>query len=210
MTRIKVCGLRSAEEAAACVELGVDTLGLNFWPGTPRWVDLPTARGIADAVAGRATLVAVFVNATRDEVTRVREETGIAWAQLHGDEPPELVEALLPYAYKAVRVGGASVRATVRAYPGERILLDAAVPGAMPGGTGQTFDWALAAEVARERPLVLAGGLRPENVAGAIRAVRPFQVDVASGVESAPGVKALDKVRAFVEAAREGLATTGN
>lgn len=206
MTSIKVCGLRSASEAVACVELGVDTLGLNFWPGTPRRVDVPTAQRIAEAVAGRATLVALFVDATREDIERVRRATGIDWVQLHGDEPASLVESLLPYAYKAVRVGGGSVRDTVREYPGERILLDAAVPGGMPGGTGQTFDWARAAEVARERPLVLAGGLRPENVADAIRTVRPFQVDVASGVERSPGVKDLEKVRAFVAAVRGAVA----
>ncbi len=202
MTSIKVCGLRSPEDAVACIEAGVDTLGLNFWPGTPRHVDVATARRIADAVAGRAALVAVFVDASLAEVERVRGETGIAWAQLHGDEPPEVVAALLPNAYKALRVGRDAVTERVRSYPGERVLLDAAVPGAMPGGTGHAFDWTLAAEVARERVLVLAGGLRPENVADAVRAVRPFQVDVASGAERAPGVKDEAKVRAFVAAVR--------
>jgi phosphoribosylanthranilate isomerase len=199
---IKVCGIRSPEDALACVEAGVDTLGLNFWSGTPRCVDVSAANRIVQAVSGKATLVAVFVDASADEIARVRDETGIAWAQLHGDESPALLESLLPNAYKAVRVGGASVRDRVRGYPGRRILLDAAVPGSMPGGTGHTFDWSFAAEVAEERELVLAGGLTPENVADAVREVRPFQVDVASGVEQSPGVKDIAKVRAFVAAAR--------
>ncbi len=203
MVNIKVCGVRSPEDAIACVEAGVDTLGLNFWPGTPRCVDVATATRIVEAVAGRAGVVAVFVDAAEDAVRAVRDATGIEWVQLHGREPPALVEALLPRAYKAVRVGKGSVRETARSYPGERILLDAAVPGAMPGGTGHAFDWALAAEIAHERPLVLAGGRHPGNVGDAIRAVRPFQVDVASGVERSPGVKDLAAVRAFVDAVRD-------
>ena len=202
MVKIKVCGVRSPEDAVACAELGVDTLGLNFWPGTARCVDIETAKRIGAAVAGRVELVAVFVDADDEAIRAVRDATGIEWVQLHGSEPPARVAALSPRAYKAIRVGTASVRELSRRYPGERILLDAAVPGVMPGGTGHVFDWALAAEIAEERPLVLAGGLRPANVGDAIRAVRPFQVDVASGVEKAPGVKDLDAVRAFVEAVR--------
>jgi phosphoribosylanthranilate isomerase len=120
---------------------------------------------------------------------------------LHGDEPPELVGALLPRAYKAIGVKDGSVVELARRYPGERLLLDASVPG-MPGGTGRTFDWSIAAEVAKERKLTLAGGLTPENVAEAVRTVRPFRVDVASGVESTPGRKDPAKIAAFVEAAK--------
>jgi phosphoribosylanthranilate isomerase len=202
MVKIKVCGVRSPEDAVACADAGVDTLGLNFWPGTPRCVDVEAARRVAAAVAGRVTLVGVFVDATEAVIRATREAVGLEWVQLHGRELPPAVEALLPRAYKAIRVGETSVREVARRYPGERILLDAAVPGAMPGGTGHAFDWALAAEIAEERPLVLAGGLHPGNVGDAIRAVRPFQVDVASGVERAPGVKDLDAVRAFVAAVR--------
>ena len=113
-----------------------------------------------------------------------------------------MVEALLPRAYKAIGVASDSPLALARSYPGEHILLDAKVPGAMPGGTGSSFDWALAREVAKERKLTLAGGLRPENVADAIRSVRPYRVDVASGVEREPGVKDPARVAAFVRAAR--------
>ncbi len=202
MTRIKFCGLTRVEDALAAVELGVDTLGLNFWPGTKRCVSIARAREIVTAVSRRAELVAVFVDADESTIRETLAQTGITWAQLHGDEPPSLVEALLPNAYKALGVRDDSVRARAATYPGEHILLDAAVPGAMPGGTGQTFDWALATAIARTRKLTLAGGLHPDNVAEAVRVVAPYRVDVASGVESAPGIKDPSRMRAFVDAVR--------
>lgn len=202
MTRIKVCGLTRVEDALAAVELGVDTLGLNFWPGTKRCVSIARAREIVTAVSRRAELVAVFVDADESTIRETLAQTGITWAQLHGEEPPSLVEALLPNAYKALGVRDDSVRARAATYPGEHILLDAAVPGAMPGGTGQTFDWALATAIARTRKLTLAGGLHPDNVAEAVRVVAPYRVDVASGVESAPGIKDPSRMRAFVDAVR--------
>lgn len=202
MTRIKVCGLTRVEDANAAIELGVDTLGLNFWPGTKRCVSIARAQEIVAAVGDRAELVAVFVDADEATIRETLAATGIAWAQLHGEEPPSLVEVLLPNAYKALGVRDDSVRARAASYPGEHLLLDAAVPGAMPGGTGQTFDWALAVEIARTRKLTLAGGLNPANVAEAVRVVAPYRVDVASGVESAPGIKDPARMRAFVEAVR--------
>lgn len=198
---VKVCGITTVEDARACVELGVAALGLNFWPGTPRCVDLKVARAITDEVADRVELVAVFVDAERDEIDRVREITKIRSVQLHGAESPALVTALGPDAYKAVGVVDAKDVEGALAYPGEKLLLDARVPGAMPGGTGHAFDWDLAIEVARRRKLILAGGLHVGNVAEAIARVRPWRVDVASGVEIAPGKKDLAKVEAFVRAA---------
>ncbi|MFO0692282.1 MAG: phosphoribosylanthranilate isomerase [Polyangiales bacterium] len=203
MTRIKVCGLTRLGDALSCVDFGVDTLGINFWSGTKRRCDVGTAREIVKAVGDRAELVALFVDATEHEIRETLEATGIRWVQLHGSEPPELVAAFLPYAYKALRVKGSGIREEARAYPGEHLLLDAYVPGGVPGGTGHTFDWSLAEELARERKLTLAGGLVPSNVGEAIRRVRPYRVDVASGVESAPGIKDPELVRAFVEAVRE-------
>jgi phosphoribosylanthranilate isomerase len=146
-------------------------------------------------------MVGVFVDFSLAQVREILGKTGIEWAQLHGDEPPDLVAALLPKAYKAIGVKNGSVIELARAYPGEHLLLDASAPG-MPGGTGRTFDWAIAAEIAKERKLTLAGGLTPDNVAGAVRAVKPFRVDVASGVESAPGRKDPELVRRFIEAAK--------
>ena len=201
MVQVKICGLTTVDDAARCVELGADALGLNFWAGSPRSTDLRTAQRIVEAVGEEATLVAVFVDAGPEEIREVLQQSGIAWAQLHGAEPPELVESLLPTAYKAIGVKDGSAIELARGYPGEHLLLDASVPG-MPGGTGRTFDWAIAAEVAKERKLTLAGGLNPDNVAEAVRVVRPYRVDVASGVESAPGKKDPERVRAFIEAAK--------
>lgn len=204
MVEVKICGLTSPDDALRCIEAGADAIGLNFWPGSPRCVDLATARSIVDVAGDRAEMVGVFVDF---DLTRVREalgETGVQWAQLHGSEPPELVAALLPWAYKAVGVKDGSAVEIARTYPGEHLLLDASVPG-MPGGTGRTFDWSIAAEVAKERKLTLAGGLNPDNVADAVMAVRPFRVDVASGVESEPGRKDPELVRRFIEAAKSAV-----
>ncbi|MEM7434052.1 MAG: phosphoribosylanthranilate isomerase [Myxococcota bacterium] len=201
MTGVKICGLTTVDDAVHCVELGADAIGLNFWSRSPRRTDIPTAREIVTAIGDRAETVGVFVDHSVAEIVEIMAETGIAWAQLHGDETPEELDALLPHAYKAIGVAddGAIERAAM--YRGEHLLLDASVPG-LPGGTGRTFDWAIAAEVAKARKLTLAGGLNPANVQRAIETVRPFRVDVASGVESAPGRKDAVRVAAFVNAVR--------
>ena len=201
MTEVKICGVTRVDDALRCVEMGVDAIGLNFWPQSPRSTDLENARRIVDALGDRVETVGVFVDFDLAQIGAILQATEISWAQLHGDESPELVRALLPRAYKAIGVKDGSVVELARIYPGEHLLLDASVPG-MPGGTGRTFDWSIAAEVAKERKLTLAGGLTPENVAEAVRTVRPFRVDVASGVESTPGRKDPAKVAAFVEAAK--------
>ena len=201
MVEVKICGLTMVDDAVRCIEAGADAIGLNFWPGSPRCVDVSTARSIVVAGGDRAQMVGVFVDFTLGQVREILRETGIQWAQLHGDEPPELVAALLPTAYKAVGVKDGSAIELVRSYPGEHLLLDASVPG-MPGGTGRTFDWDIAAAVAGERKLTLAGGLNPDNVAKAIQVVNPFRVDVASGVESTPGRKDLELVRSFIHAVK--------
>jgi len=201
MVEVKICGLTTVDDALRCIEAGADAIGLNFWPGSPRCVDVPTARAIVQLAGDRAEVVGVFVNFTLEQISQTLEETGIVWAQLHGEEPPELVAALLPNAYKAIGVKDGSAIELARSYPGEALLLDASVPG-MHGGTGRTFDWNIAATVARERKLTLAGGLTPTNVGAAVRAVRPFRVDVASGVESAPRTKDPELVRRFIERAK--------
>jgi phosphoribosylanthranilate isomerase len=201
MTEVKICGLTTVDDALRCAELGADAIGLNFWPASPRFIDLGTARRIVDALADQVETVGVFVDFELSQIRKILEQTGISWAQLHGGEAPELVRALLPHAYKAIGVKDGSVVELARRYPGEHLLLDASVPG-MPGGTGRTFDWSIAAVVAKERKLTLAGGLTPHNVAEAVRRVRPFRVDVASGVESAPGRKDPALVEAFIAAAK--------
>ena len=194
---VKVCGVTSVRDAEACVEAGADWIGVNFWPGSERRCDEAEAARIAEAVGDSATVVGVFVDEAPDQVRRILRQTRIRWAQLHGHEPPSMLEPLLPHAFKALRVGSTSVAEEARRYGGEHLLLDAKVRGKV-GGTGRTFDWRLAAEVAGERRLLLAGGLTPDNVGEAIRTVRPWGVDVASGVESAPGRKDRAKVTDFV------------
>jgi len=201
MVEVKICGLTILDDAARCVDLGADAIGLNFWSGSPRHTDVETARAIVDALGDRVQMVGVFVDLSVEKVREILRKTGIEWAQLHGHESPEQVEALLPAAYKAIGVKDGSAVELAARYPGEHILLDASVPG-VPGGTGRTFDWTIAAEVAKQRKLTLAGGLTPDNVAEAVRVVQPFRVDVASGVESAPGKKDLEKVKAFINAAK--------
>jgi phosphoribosylanthranilate isomerase len=201
MVEVKICGLTTVDDAVRCIEAGADAIGLNFWAGSPRRVDATTARAIVAAGGDRATMVGVFVDFTANQVREILHETGAQWAQLHGGEMPELVSQLLPHAYKALGVEDGSVIELARSYPGEHLLLDASVPG-MPGGTGRTFDWEIAAAVAKERRLTLAGGLTPDNVAEAVGVVRPFRVDVASGVESAPGHKDPERVRRFIDAAK--------
>lgn len=202
MVHVKVCGITSLADARMCIDAGVDALGLNFWSGSVRRCTEPAAREIAQAVSGRVLLVGVFVNEQEAEIERLRDELSLGCVQLHGDESPAQLARFLPHAYKALRVRGADVEDEVARFGGEHVLLDAYVKG-MPGGTGETFDWQLAKRIAGVRKLTLAGGLTPENVADAVRAVRPFCVDTASGVELSAGVKDPVRVRAFVERAKQ-------
>jgi len=201
MVAIKICGITRVEDAERSLALDVEWLGLNFWPGSKRRCDEAIARQIVDAVAGRAVVIGVFVDASVDEMRRVLKETGVHMAQLHGDESVETFEAMHPRAFKALRATGPEVLEQAQRFGGEHLLLDAHVPGAV-GGTGVVCDWGLAAELARVRPLTLAGGLKPDNVAEAIARVRPVRVDVASGVESAPGIKDAALLDDFVSAVR--------
>jgi phosphoribosylanthranilate isomerase len=201
VTRIKICGVTSAEQARACVEAGADSVGVNFVASSVRRVDAETATAIVRAVGPSALVVAVVAGMSVPAMRALREATGVGCLQLHGDESAEDVAALLPHAYKAVRVATAADVAVARSMPGDYVLVDAKVAGTL-GGTGHAFDWSLVTALSAARRLVLAGGLTPENVARAVEIVRPWCVDVASGVESAPGIKDLAKVRAFVAAVR--------
>jgi phosphoribosylanthranilate isomerase len=196
---IKICGVTSVDDAIACAELGADSIGLNFWPKSKRRCPIDVAARVVDATDVR--VVGVFVDASLEEIARVRSITGIEWVQLHGDEPVSVLEALLPHAYRAVRPATDADVDLAIALPGDELLIDAFVPG-IPGGTGQLASWTIAERIARARRVWLAGGLTPDNVAAAITAVRPFGADVASGVESAPGIKDLALVERFVRAAR--------
>jgi phosphoribosylanthranilate isomerase len=202
MTYVKICGIKTVLDAQRCVSAGADALGLNFYPESSRYVDLDSARAIAAAVAGKVALVGLFVNASESDVAAIRDALQLAFVQFHGDEPPEVVGRFVPGAYRAFCVRGDGLRDEVRRFPGEHVLLDTYVSG-LRGGTGATFDWTLAAPLARERKLFLAGGLHPDNVSQAIRAVHPYAVDVASGVESSPGVKDPLLVERFVARAKQ-------
>ena len=201
MVRVKVCGVTSVGDAAMCLNAGVDAIGLNFWPGSVRRCEEKVAQAIAQLPRAKALLVGVFVNEQADEIRRLIDSVGLDCVQLHGEEPPDFLASFLPHAYKALRVRGPEILDEVRRFPGEHVLLDAYVKG-VPGGTGATFDWSSALAVTKERKLTLAGGLTPDNVADAVRCVRPYCVDTASGVESAPGVKDPQRVRAFVARAK--------
>lgn len=205
---VKVCGVTTVDDAVRVADAGADAIGLNFWPKSPRRTDAPTARAIVDAVGDRVECVAIFVDADEALVRDVRAQTGIRWAQLHGAESPAFVERLGPEAYKGVAVPDDAMLADALAFPGARLLVDAHVPG-MPGGTGVHANWSLARRAAAARPVLLAGGLRSENVRAALDAVRPAGVDVASGVEIRPGIKDSAKVRAFVEAVRTWALPSG-
>jgi len=202
--KVKICGITRLEDALEAARLGADALGFNFWPGSKRYVAPADARAIVRRLPPFVTAVGVFVDAPREEILRAVAASGVQVAQLHGDEPPELCASLPLPVVKALRIANAHALAALAAYEVSGFLLDA--PSAGYGGSGKTFDWSLATEAAAVVPVMLAGGLTPENVAEAIRAVRPWGVDVASGVERAPGVKDLAKLRHFIEAAKKETA----
>ncbi|MBL9154321.1 MAG: phosphoribosylanthranilate isomerase [Verrucomicrobiales bacterium] len=204
--KAKICGLTRGDEAAQIAAMGADALGINFWPGSKRHIAPEMAAPWLRELAGVVTRVGVFVNASDAEMLALLEEGLIDAAQLHGDEAPDQVARLISRGHVAYKALGVRDRAGLDAaagFPGSVLLLDAWAPVTY-GGTGETMDWALGREAVErwpERRIVLAGGLTPENVAEAIRQVGPFAVDVASGVESGtPGLKDLEKVRAFLEA----------
>lgn len=201
--RVKICGITRADDAVAAVDAGADALGFMFYELSPRNVAVQVAADIIRQLPPFVAKVGVFVNAAEECVRRVVSECGIDTLQFHGDETPEFCRRFLPLKiYKAFRMENLD---SLRALPGYRTdawLLDSFVEG-IPGGTGAKFNWDLAVESKKlGRPIIVAGGLTPENVADAIRKVRPFAVDVSSGVESAPGNKDHEKVRRFIAAAK--------
>jgi len=204
MTRtfIKVCGITRIADAEAAVAAGVDALGLVFHPASPRAVTIEQAAGIAAAVGPFVTTVALFVNAAAAQVEEVLAATGIHLAQFHGDETPDYCRSFRRPYIKAIRMAPGLDAAAAAARYGDAAacLFDAWHPR-LPGGTGDLFDWSRLPNIA-PRPLILAGGLTEANVATAVRALRPYAVDVSSGVESAPGRKDARRIAAFVAAVR--------
>jgi phosphoribosylanthranilate isomerase len=197
---VKICGITRLEDAEAAVALGAAALGFVFWPRSPRYADPERARAIVAALPPFVTTVGVFVDQPPRLVNGVAARVGLSAVQLHGDEPIEMLDDIDRPVVKAF-----ALRASARAEdtdgwpPRVRLLIDAHDPD-QRGGTGRTVDWSAAAAIAARRPVLLAGGLKPANVADAIRAVRPFGIDVSSGVESAPGVKDHALLRALFEA----------
>ncbi len=199
MTRVKICGITSAADAKLACELGAAALGFNFYEKSPRSVAPAEAWRIILRLPGGVEKVGVFVNWTAGAVIALGRAVKLTSVQLHGGETPANVKACSKEfrVSKAFRVGKGFRLATLRRYPAaSAFLFDAAKTGQY-GGTGQRTDWELARRAAKSRRIILAGGLTPENVAEAIRAVRPWAVDVASGVESRPGKKERGKMREF-------------
>ena len=200
---LKICGLTNEADAAHAAAAGATALGVVFAPSSPRCVSADTARNIVEAVPARVPVVGVFVNAPLEEIVAIVAHTGIRVVQLHGDEPEGYAAALkMPL----LRAAGVDVR--LDSWPTATLLLDA-TSAAQRGGTGQRVDWEKAAAVASQRKTVLAGGLTPANVADAIAAVRPFGVDVSSGVEASPGRKDRDKVSRFLANAKRAFVEGG-
>jgi phosphoribosylanthranilate isomerase len=211
MTKIKICGVTRPDDGAMVAAAGADYIGLNFWPSSKRYLPPDRAPVVAAAAReasrsmGALQLVGLFVNAAPDEIVAIARDLALDVIQLHGDESPDdalaIARATRCPVWKAIAVAGPADLERLAVWPADALLLDA--PAVGRGGSGKVFDWNLARDAQKAHPdrrLVLAGGLGPDNVRAAIEAVGPWAVDVASGVESAPGIKDAAKVAAFIAA----------
>lgn len=203
--KIKICGITNAEDAAVAVTAGADALGFIFYRKSPRFVEPTVVRTIVAGLPPFVLPIGVFVNEEAAAVRTLMDDCGLALAQLHGDETAVYCQSLGRPVLKALRLKDRSAFLALAEFQGRAnvrgLVIDAFSEQAY-GGTGQTVDWTLAAEAARAAPILLAGGLTPANVSHAIQAVRPYGIDVSSGVETRPGKKDPEKVKAFIEAAR--------
>ncbi len=215
--KVKICGITNVDDACAAVAAGADLLGLNFYTKSPRYIAPERAREIASQIRSSARpplLVGVFVNSPLEEVQSILEIARVDLAQLHGDEPVRVLEQLHGRGFKALRPTS-ETEAEIDAEwfapyaPNAPALLIDAYRRDQFGGTGHMADWSIATKMAQRYPVLLAGGLTPENVAEAVRQVRPWGVDVASGVEVSPGKKDAGKMKLFVERARHHASTAG-
>jgi phosphoribosylanthranilate isomerase len=203
--KIKICGITNQEDADIAIQEGADALGFVFYPQSPRYVQPAVAQHIIASLPPFVVPVGVFVNQDLDMVKRVFDDCGLALAQLHGDESPGFCESLHRPVLRAIRLRGRSSFLALAEWKGRigvRGFIVDTFSDTAYGGTGHTTDWSLAAEVAKAAPMLLAGGLTPGNVQEAIRQVRPYGVDVSSGVERSPGQKDPDKIRGFIQAVR--------
>ena len=203
MVRIKICGITNLEDALLAAELGADALGFIFYPPSPRSIEPEAAKNIIAQLPPFVTTVGVFVDEAAATVKELAATVGLDWLQMHGKETPEYCRSLERRVIKAFRIRGENSLTGLAAYQGvvQALLLDTYKKGQV-GGTGETFNWDLAREARKYGPIILAGGLTAENVAQAISAVQPAAVDVASGVEAAPGKKDPLKLMEFIKAVR--------
>jgi phosphoribosylanthranilate isomerase len=201
MIRIKICGITNLDDALLAADLGADALGFIFYPPSQRAIGADAARAIIAQLPPFVTTVGVFVDEDAATVKELAGAVGLDWLQLHGQETPEYCRSLGCRAIKGFRIRDENSLADLAAYRGavQALLLDTYKKGQV-GGTGETFNWELAKEAKQYGPIILAGGLTPENVTQAIAAVQPQAVDVASGVEAAPGKKDPEKLKAFFAA----------
>jgi len=197
---VKICGITRLEDAEAAIQLGAGAIGFVFWPKSPRYVDPERARTIVATLPPFIATVGVFVDQTARLVNGVAARAGLSAVQLHGDEPVEMLEEIERPVVKALALRASTTAEEADVWPSRvRLLIDAHDPE-QRGGTGRTVDWKRAAAVAARRPVLLAGGLNAANVADAIRTVKPFGIDVSSGVESSPGIKDHTRLRALFDA----------
>jgi len=206
--RIKVCGITRAQDAVAACSAGADLLGFVFARQSPRRVTPDQARRIIAGISENVSAVGVFAGEEPAEVERIARECGLSFVQLHGPGDGSRAVELATPVIRVIRVGGAADLAEAEAIPPGLLLLDARVEEAL-GGTGRAFDWPLARALCGRRPVIVAGGLTPANVGEAVRLLKPWGVDVSSGVEAAPGVKDPGKIQAFIRAARAAAGKEG-
>lgn len=201
-TKVKICGITNVSDAQAAVAAGADAVGFIFYEKSPRRVPVREAAEISSALAATVIRVGVFVNAAEEFVLRAAKECGLTWLQFHGEESPEYCARFGIRNMKAFRMHGPETLEQIPKYGGDAYLLDA-FSSTTVGGSGEKFNWDLAVEAQKFlKPIFLAGGLTPENVGSAIRKVRPYGVDVSSGVEIRPGIKDHASMKAFIAAVR--------
>jgi phosphoribosylanthranilate isomerase len=202
MVHVKICGITTVEDARAAVEAGADALGFVFYPPSPRYVTPEQAAQMIRTLPPFVTTVGLFVDMTLDAINEMAARCGLDRIQLHGHETPAFCRQVTRPVIKAFRIKNAESLTSVPDYKVSAYLLDAYVEGALPGGTGASFSWELAARAKPHGPVILDGGLTPENIAAAIAQIRPYGVDVSTGVERAPGIKDRRKMRQFIARAK--------
>lgn len=202
-TKIKICGITNLEDALIAANSGADALGFIFYKESKRYVDPEVVKGVISALPPFITTVGVFVNQSVDEISEIKDVTGINMAQLHGDETPEFASSLPLEVIKAIRFKDKSDLERVAQYSAQAILFDT-YSDTEYGGTGRSLDWGILKDLSLPKKIILSGGLNPGNVAEAAKIVKPYAVDVSSGVEAEPGKKDHKKIKEFIEAIKNG------